>query len=67
MPRVVVTQIIYVHTNEEALALARETRRLGKGSEIITDDEYTEKYLMRQSQDLHAWAKENNVDYIPSS
>lgn len=67
MPRVVITKYVYAHTNEDALRIAREARMNGCRSEIITEEEYNERYFPRQNQmDLSKWAAENSVAYVPS-
>jgi negative regulator of sigma E activity len=67
MPRVVITQYTYAHTNEDALEIARKARLDGKRSEIITDEKYTSLIAGHfQMQDLRKWAEFNKVPYKPS-
>ena len=66
MPRVIITQYLYAHTNEDALAIARQARMEGRRSEIITNDEYMTKYHNNQMQNLIEWAEKNGVEFKPS-
>lgn len=67
MPRVIIIQYVYAHTDEDALKVARHARMMGKRSEIITDDEYaTDHKHNSPMQDLMDWANKAGVDFQPS-
>lgn len=63
MPRVIITQFVFAHSNEDALQIAREAREKGKRSYILSDEEYQEFHPLISMQDLTHWADDNNIPF----